>query len=57
MFFMHVKIPFIDSILLNILELLKQKFSQIDKRGVQIRSGPKINKWGGTFIKHQRVSY
>ena len=33
-----VKIPFIDSILLNVLQLLKQRFSKIDKRGVQIRS-------------------
>ena len=44
--------PLIDSILLNILQLLKQKFCQINKRGVQIRSGgwekfPKINKRGG----------
>ena len=33
-----VRIPLLDSILLNILEVLKLKFSKIDKRGVLIRS-------------------
>ena len=34
-----VKIPVIDSIIWNPLQLLKLKFSQIDKRGDQIKSG------------------
>ena len=34
-----VKTPLIDSILFIILQFLKQKFSQINKRGIQIRSG------------------
>ena len=33
-----VKIPFTDSILLNILQLQNQQCSQINKQGVQIRS-------------------
>ena len=46
-----VKIPLIDSIYLNILQMLELKFAKIDKRGVQIRSEglekfPKINKRG-----------
>ena len=34
-----VKIPLIDSIYLNILQVLKLKFAKIDKRRVQIISG------------------
>ena len=54
-----VKIPFIDIIVLNILQLLKLKFCQINKRGVQRRSGGDFRKLisRGTFIKHQRVNH
>ena len=33
-----VKIPLIDSVILNILRLLTQKISQFNKRGVQLMS-------------------
>ena len=56
-----VKTTFIDNILLNILQLLKLKVSQINKRGGpnKVRGMGKvseINKRGGTFIKHQKVA-
>ena len=53
-----VKIPFIGSMILNVLQLKKQKFSRIDKQRVQIMSGGNFRKAisaGRAFIRNQRV--